>query len=50
MMNNEEKITLQTEEGEFLDFFVVEETRLAGRSYLLVTDEEEENADGAGYF
>lgn len=49
MMNSEEKITLQTEEGEVLDFFVVEETKLAGISYLLVTDEEDEDADGECY-
>ncbi|HIQ73940.1 MAG TPA: DUF1292 domain-containing protein [Candidatus Cottocaccamicrobium excrementipullorum] len=48
-MSSEEKITLQTEEGEFLDFFVVEETRLAGVNYLLVTDEEDENEDGECY-
>ena len=48
-MSSEEKITLQTEEGEFLAFFVVEETRLAGVNYLLVTDEEDENEDGECY-
>ncbi len=49
MMNSEGKITLRTEEGERLDFFVVEETRLAGRSYLLVTDAEDAEADGECY-
>ncbi len=48
-MNNEEKITLQTDEGEFVDFFVLEETRINGMNYLLVTDEEDEDADGACY-
>ena len=48
-MNSEEKITLQTEDGETVDFFVVEETRLAGRSYLRVTDEADEAADGECY-
>lgn len=48
-MNNEEKITLQTEDGELVDFFVLEETRINGMNYLLVTDEEDEDADGACY-
>lgn len=46
-MNNEEKITLMTEDGEAVDFFVLEETRINGSSYLLVTDEAE--ADGECY-
>ncbi|MDO5417105.1 MAG: DUF1292 domain-containing protein [Lachnospiraceae bacterium] len=48
-MNSEEKITLQTEDGESVDFFVVEETRINGTNYLLVTDEEDEEADGECY-
>ena len=44
-MDNEEKITLQTDEGESVDFFVLEETRLGGINYLLVTDEEDGNGD-----
>lgn len=48
-MNNEEKITLQTEDGELVDFFALEETRINGMNYLLVTDEEDEDADGACY-
>lgn len=48
-MNNEEKITLQTDTGEFVDFFVLEETRINGINYLLVTDEEDEKADGDCY-
>ena len=38
----EEKITLQTDTGEAVDFFVLEETRINGMNYLLVTDSEEE--------
>ena len=41
-MDNKEKITLQTDEGEAVDFFVLEETRLGGINYLLVTDEDGE--------
>ena len=47
-MDNEKKITLRTDEGEDLDLFVLEETRINGIDYLLVTDEEDE-ADGACY-
>ena len=38
----EEKITLQTDNGESVDFYVLEETRINGMNYLLVTDSEEE--------
>ena len=48
-MKEETKITLQTETGEPVDFFVLEETRINGKNYLLVTDEEDENADGECY-
>ena len=48
-MDNEKKITLRTDEGEDLDLFVLEETRINGIDYLLVTDEEDEEADGACY-
>lgn len=40
----EEKIVFSTDEGEEL-FYVLEETRVAGVNYLLVTDSEEEEAD-----
>ena len=40
----EEKITLQTDTGESVDFYVLEETRINGMNYLLVTDSEEEEA------
>ena len=48
-MKEETKITLQTETGEPVDFFVLEETRINGKNYLLVTDEEDEKADGECY-
>ena len=38
----EEKITLQTDTGESVDFYVLEETRINGMNYLLETDSEEE--------
>jgi len=40
----EEKIVFETDEGEVL-FYVLEETRVAGVNYLLVTDSEEDEAD-----
>ncbi len=48
-MNNEEKITLTTDDGEPVDFFVLEETRINGKNYLLVTDEADGDADGECY-
>ena len=40
-----EKITfIQEETGEETEFFVLEETRLNGRDYILVADSEEEDA------
>ena len=44
-MEQEEKITLQTDTGEAVDFYVLEETRINGMNYLLVTDSEEDEAD-----
>ena len=34
-----------TDDDEEIPFFVVEETKIAGQNYLLVTDSEEEEAD-----
>lgn len=48
-MAQEEKITLQTEDGESVDFYVLEETRINGMNYLLVTDSREEDEDGECY-
>lgn len=42
-MNSEEKmITLTMDDGDTVDFYVLEETRINGMDYLLVTDAEEE--------
>jgi Mn-dependent DtxR family transcriptional regulator len=41
----EEKIVFLTEDGEEAAFFVLEETRLGGNTYLLVADSEEEEAN-----
>jgi len=36
-----EKVVLQGEKGETLEFFVLEQTRVGGKNYLLTTDSEE---------
>lgn len=40
----ENKITFTGDDGEALEFFVIEEARLNGTSYLLVSDSEEDEA------
>ena len=47
-MIQEEKITLQTDTGESVDFYVLEETRINGMNYLMVTDSGEDE-DGECY-
>ena len=44
----EEKIIMTDENGETGEFYVLEETRIHGKNYLLVTDAEEED-DGECY-
>lgn len=44
----EDKITLVTDTGEPVDFYVLEETRINGMNYLLVTDSEGDE-DGECY-
>lgn len=44
-----EKITFLTDDNEPVDFFVMEETRINGKNYLLVTDNEDEEADSEVY-
>ena len=44
-MKRAEKIRFETENGEYTEFFVEEETRIGGVSYLLVTDSDAEEAD-----
>lgn len=40
-----EKITFCPEEGEAVEFYVLEQTRLGGVNYILVTDSDEEDAE-----
>lgn len=49
-MNNEEKkITLTTDEGDCVDFYVLEETRISDMNYLLVTDAADDDDEGECY-
>lgn len=45
MTEGREKIVFTTEDGEEIEFYVLEETKLAGESYLLVADSDEEEAN-----
>lgn len=47
-MAKEEKIVLQNEDGESISFYVLEETRINGMNYILVTDSDE-GEDGECY-
>ena len=49
MSNEEKKITLVTDDGEAVDFFVLEETRINGMNYLLVTDAADDDEEGECY-
>ncbi len=48
-MEEDKTITLETEDGERVDFTVLEETRIGGVNYLLVTDSGEDEEDGQCY-
>ena len=47
-MTDENKITMTADSGESVDFYVLEETRIGGTDYLLVTDEMDDE-DGEFY-
>lgn len=44
-----EKITFTLDTGEVVDFAVLEETKVGGRNYLLVTESEDEKTDAEAY-
>ena len=48
-MDDEKMITLTTSDGEKLEFYVLEETRISGMNYLLVTDAGEDDEEGECY-
>lgn len=45
MSEEAEKIVFETEDGEEIGFYVLEQTRIKGKNYLLVADEDEEEAN-----
>ena len=47
MENVETVITMRTDTGETVEFYVLEETKISGGNYLLVTDAPE-GEDGEG--
>lgn len=48
-MDEEKMITLETDDGEQVSFYVLEETRISGMNYLLVTDAGEDEEEGQCY-
>ncbi len=44
-MSKLEKITFRPDDGEAVDFYVLEQTRIGGYNYILVTDVEEGDGD-----
>ncbi len=48
-MEDEKRITLETDGGERIDLNVLEETRINGMNYILVTDAAGEDEDGQCY-
>lgn len=49
MEQNEKMITMETDTGETVDFYVLEETKINGMSYLMVTDVPEDEDEGECY-
>jgi len=49
MNSDEKKITLTTDSGEHVEFYVLEETRINGMNYLLVTDTADDDDEGECY-
>lgn len=49
MNSDEKKITLTTDSGENVEFYVLEETRINGMNYLLVTDAADDDDKGECY-
>lgn len=44
-----DRITIKSEDGEEIGFFVLEQTRMNGMDYLLVTETEDESEDAEAY-
>ncbi|MCR5516177.1 MAG: DUF1292 domain-containing protein [Lachnospira sp.] len=44
-----EKISLVSEDGDKIELYVLEETRISGINYILVTESDDENEDAEVY-
>ena len=49
MSDQDKKVMLTTEDGENVEFYVLEETKLGGIQYLMVTDAAEDDEEGECY-
>lgn len=49
MADNDNKVIFTTEDNEQVEFYVLEQTKLGGFTYLLVTDAEEDDEEGNAY-
>lgn len=49
MDENQNKVIFTTENKEQVEFYILEQTKLNGFTYLLVTDAEEDDEDGNAY-
>ncbi len=44
-----DKITITAKDGEQIEFYVLEQTRVNGKDYLLVTETDDEDEDAEAY-
>lgn len=49
MEENKNRVTFISEDNEETQFYVLEQTKLNGFNYLLVTDSEEDDEEGTAY-
>jgi hypothetical protein len=49
MENNENKVIFTTDENENVEFYILEQTKVNGFTYLLVSDAQEEDEEGNAY-
>lgn len=49
MGENENKVIFTTDENEQVEFYILEQTKLNGYTYLLVTDADEDDEEGNAY-
>jgi hypothetical protein len=49
MEEKKNKVVFTTDDNEQVEFYVLEQTKLNGFTYLLVTDSEEDEEDGTAY-